>query len=113
MSDHHPTRKQLAGPLQRIAHIAEEEKFRWRYAVGMRGNPALADVNSSIRKEVTQVVIRPPITKPKFEHLSVQSLDKTGREIEAGALRLQPADKAVEPAHDSIRRRRRSLRAVS
>ena len=66
----------------------------------MRSNPALADINSSIRKESAQVIVGPAITQPKFEDISVQSPDKTAREIETSALCLQPADEAVEPAHD-------------
>ncbi len=66
----------------------------------MGGNAALADVNSSIGKELTQVVIRSPVTEPKFEHLSVQSLDKIRRKIKTSALRLQPTDEAVKSAHD-------------
>jgi len=61
----------------------------------MRGDPALADINSPIRKELTQVIIGPAITEPKFEDRSVQSLDKTGRKIETISLCLQPADEAV------------------
>ena len=100
MSERDPTPEQLPGALQRIAHVAEEEKFSRRHAVGMRGNPPLADINSSIRKELAQVIVGPAITQPKFEDISVQSPDKTGREIETSALCLQPADEAVEPAHD-------------
>jgi hypothetical protein len=45
------------------------------------------------------MIIGPAVTEPEFQHLSFQSLDKTSGEIEAGSLGLQPADKAVEPAH--------------
>ena len=41
------------------------------------------------------MIIRPAITEPKFEDLYVQSLDKTGRKLEASALGLQPAYEAV------------------
>ncbi len=81
MSERDPVPEQLAGASQRIAHVAKEEKFGWRYAVGMRGNSALADINSSMRKEFTQMIVRPAITQPKFEDLSVQFLDKTSGEI--------------------------------
>ena len=81
MSEYDPILQQLPGALQRIAHVAKEEKFGRRYAVGMRSNPALADINSSIRKELTQVIVRPTVTQPKFEDLSVQFPGKTGREI--------------------------------
>jgi len=81
MSECNSVPEQFAGALQRIAHVAKEEKFGRRYAVGMRSNPALADINSSIRKELTQVIVRPTVTQPKFEDLSVQFPGKTGREI--------------------------------
>jgi hypothetical protein len=47
----------------------------------MCGDPALADINSSVREELAQMIIGPAITQPKFEDLSVQSLDKTGCEV--------------------------------
>jgi len=61
----------------------------------MRGDPALADMNFSVREELAQVIIGPAITQPKLEDFSVQSPDKTGCEIETSALCLQPADEAV------------------
>jgi hypothetical protein len=95
MSEHDPPTERLAGARQGIAHVAEQEEFGRRYAVGMRGNPPFADVNSSIRKKLTQVIVGPAITQPKFEDISVRSPHKTGREIETSALCLQPADEAV------------------
>jgi len=81
MSERDPVPEQLAGAPQRVAHVAKEEKFGRRYAVGMGGDPALADINFSVREELAQVIIGPAITQPKFEDLSVQSPDKTGGEI--------------------------------
>jgi len=100
MSEHDLIREHLAGALQRVAHVAKEEKFGRRYTVGMRSNPPLADINPSTREELTQVIVGPAITKPEFEDIALQALDQTGREIEASALRFQPAYEAVEPAHD-------------
>jgi hypothetical protein len=81
MSERNSVPEQFAGASQRIAHVAKEEKFGRRYAVGMRSNPTLADINSTIRKELTQVIVRPTVTQPKFEDLSVHFPGKTGREI--------------------------------
>ena len=81
MSEYDLIRKHVAGALQRVAHVAKEEKFSRRYAVGVRGNLPLADIDFSIRKELTQVIVGPAITQPKFEDISVQSLDKTGCEV--------------------------------
>jgi hypothetical protein len=66
----------------------------------MRGNPALADVNAPIWKELPEMVIRPSVAEPKFENLSVQSLDNARGKIETSALGLQPSYEAVEPAHN-------------
>ena len=66
----------------------------------MRSNRALANVNFSIRKELAQVIVGSAVTKPEFEHVTLQTLDQTGREIEASALGLQPAYETVEPAHN-------------
>ena len=46
------------------------------------------------------MIVGPTIAEPEFEHVPVQFPDKVGRKIKAGALSLQPADEAVEPAHD-------------
>ena len=81
MSECNSVPEQFAGASQRIAHVAKEEKFGRRYAVGMCGDPALADINSSVREELAQMIIGPAITQPKFEDISVQSLDKTGCEV--------------------------------
>jgi hypothetical protein len=88
--------------LQGIAHVAEEEEFGRRQAVRMRRKPALEDVDFSVRKELAQMVVGPAVAEPELEHVAVQILDQAGREIEAGALSLQPADKTVEPAHGRL-----------
>jgi|GEM_PF-4645454 len=79
MRHSYPTPKSLAGRLQSIAHIAQEEEFGRRQAIGMRCNPALADVDSSIRKELSQMVIGPTVAEPKLEHVPVQFPDEVGR----------------------------------
>ena len=99
MGEHNPMPEQLAGRLQRIAHISQQEKFGWRNAVGMRGDPALADVNSPIREKLAQMVIGPAVAEPKFQDLPIQFTNQTGRKIETSALRLKPANEAVEAAH--------------
>ena len=76
MSEHDPILEKLAGVLQRLAHVTQEKKFGWRYAIGMRGNPALADINSSIREQLPQVIVRATVSKPEFEDLSLQSLER-------------------------------------
>jgi hypothetical protein len=62
--------------------------------------PTVADVDFPIREQLAQVVVGPTIAEPELKHLPVQLLDQAGRHIEAGALSLQAADEAVEPAQD-------------
>ena len=100
MGERYPASEQLAGRLQGITHVAQEEEFRRRHAIGMRRNPALADVDFPIRKQLAQMVVGPSVAKPKLKYFSLHFPDKTSRQIEAGALRLQSADEAVEPTHN-------------
>ena len=67
--------KQVPGRLQGIAHVAKEEEFGGRHAIGMRRNPALADVDFSVRKQLAQMVIGSTIAESELEYVSVQSGD--------------------------------------
>ena len=78
MRQSYPAPKPLAGRLQSIAHVAQEEEFGRRHAIGMRRNPALADVDSSIRKELAQMVVRPTVAEPELDHVPVQLPDEMG-----------------------------------
>jgi len=42
----------------------------------MRCNPALANVDSPIWKEVAQMVVGPAVAEPKLKHVPVQFPDK-------------------------------------
>ena len=66
----------------------------------MRRNPALANVDFPIRKELAQMVVGPPVAEPELKHVPIQVPDEVGSQVEAGALSLQAADKTVEPAQD-------------
>ena len=66
----------------------------------MRRNPALANVDFPIRKELAQMVVGPAVAEPELKHVPIQVPDEVGSQVEAGALSLQAADKTVEPAQD-------------
>ncbi len=99
MGQRYPSTKQTAGSSKSIAHVAEEKKFGRRHAIGMRRHPPLADIDLPIWKELAQMIVGPTVAEPEFEHEPIQFLDETSRQIEAGALGLQSAYEAVEPAH--------------
>jgi hypothetical protein len=53
--------KQRMGSFQGIAHITEQEQLgRW-HAIWVRRNPALADVDLSIRKQLAQMIVGPAV----------------------------------------------------
>ena len=87
MSERDSVPEQPAGALQRIAHVAKEEEFGRRYAIGVRGNPAFANINSSVRKELTQVIIGPAIAEPELENDPGNRAGEFDGTIERGALR--------------------------
>ena len=87
------------GASQGVSHIAQKEKFAGRYASGMRRYAPFANIDFSFGKEIAQMVISPSVAKPKLEHIAFQALHQLSPQIEARTLRLQSADKAVEPAH--------------
>ena len=66
----------------------------------MRRNPALANVDFPIWKQLAQMVVGPAVAEPELKHVPIQVPDEVGSQVEAGALSLQAADKTVEPAQD-------------
>jgi hypothetical protein len=51
---------------QRLAHVTEQKKLRWRHAIRMGGNASLAHIDRSIRKKFAQMIIGPAVAKAKF-----------------------------------------------
>jgi hypothetical protein len=81
MGERYPSPKQSTGSLESITHIAKEEQFGRRDAIGVRCNPALAYVDSPIGKELAQMIVRPAVAEPEFEHFPAQRLDQVRRQI--------------------------------
>jgi hypothetical protein len=69
----------------------------------MRSNGAVADVNIAVRKEFAQMIVSSTVTEAQLEHVAVQVVDQIGGQLEAGTLRLQSPNKAVEPTHEGSR----------
>src|SRR5438874_1786356 len=84
---------------QGLAHVAEDQPLGRRHAVGMRRHLFLADIDVALGKQLAQMVVGTAVAEPQFEHRAVEAGDQPGRMIETSALRLEPADEAVEPAH--------------
>jgi hypothetical protein len=49
-----------------VAHIAEQEKLDRRYAVGMGGNPTLANIDLPIGKQFAKMIVGSPIAEAEF-----------------------------------------------
>lgn len=99
MGKHDAVRKSGMGRRKRLAHIAEQEEPGWRYAIRMGGNGALADIDFTIREQFPKMVIRSAVTEPELKHVTIQTGNHVDCHFEASALRLEPADEAVQPAH--------------
>src|SRR6516164_11783216 len=99
MSQHNPALELFARGSQRVAHVAEEQKLGRRHAIRMRGDMTLANVNFPARTQFAQVIVRPAVTEPELEHRAIEIAHQGRPRAEAGALGLEPADEAVEPAH--------------
>ena len=99
MSKDHAIGESGANGWQSLAHIAEQEKLGRRNTIRMGGNSALADVDFAMRKEFSKVIVRSAVAKAEFQHFAVQTGNQIGSQFEASALRLEPTDKAVQPAH--------------
>jgi len=65
--------------LKSVAHVAEEEEFGRRHAIWMRRNPALADVDLSVRKQLAQMVVGAAVAEPELQHVPLQLPDEVGR----------------------------------
>ena len=98
MSKRDAVGEKLPGRRQSLAHVAEQEELGRRNTVGMSGNGALADKNVATGQKFSKMVVRPAIAETELEHFTFQIGDQTGGQFEASALRLEPADKAVQPA---------------
>ena len=99
MRKHHPLGKPGAHGRQCLAHIAEQEKLRRRNTAGMGCDGALADINVALREELSEMIVGPAVAEPEFEHVTIQTPNQVAGQIEASALRLEPANEAVQPAH--------------
>jgi hypothetical protein len=78
MSKGYPPRKYLAGHAQGISHVPQDKELGRRHTIRMRRNPALADVDFSIRKQLAQMVVGSAVAEPELKHITVQFLDEMG-----------------------------------
>ena len=99
MSEHHAVRKPGADGWQSFAHIAEQEELGRRNAIGMGCNAALADIDRAMREELPKMIVGSAVAEAELEHFTVQTANQIGGHFEASALRLEPTNEAVQPAH--------------
>jgi len=75
MGESHTTSKQLVGCLQGITHVAQDEEFGRRHAIGVGGNAPLADVYFPVWKKPAQMVVGPAVAEPQLEDVPIQFRD--------------------------------------
>ena len=98
MGEHDPIREAVAGDPQRLAHIAEQQKLGWRHAIGMGGDPALADIDFAIRKQLAEMIVSSTVAEAELKHLALEVAHQFCRAVQTGPLGFETPDKAIEPA---------------
>ncbi len=99
MGESDPTHEPPAGGWQCFAHVAQEQQLGGRDTIRVGRDSALADINLTIGKEFAKMVVGPAVAEAEFQDIAIQSANQSGPPLKAGALRLEAADKAVQPAH--------------
>jgi hypothetical protein len=87
--------------------IPRKESIRRRYARPVSGQLAVEDVDVARWQCLAKMIVRTAVAEAELQHVSRQGADKPGSIIEAGTLRLHPADKRIESAHGSDPNRER------
>jgi hypothetical protein len=72
MGQRHPSAKEFTGRLKSVAHVAKEEEFGRRDTLRVRRNPAFADVDSPVGKQLAQMIVGPAVAESELEHVSFQ-----------------------------------------
>lgn len=86
---------------ERVQKIAKKKMlFRW-YAIGMRRDRALEDLDVPIGKNFSEVVVGSPVPQPEFQNRPGEVPDLADRPFQYVLLRHQAADRAVQTAQDS------------
>lgn len=99
MSKHHAVGKSVADRRQSLTHIAEQEQVERRNTIGMGCNGALADIDFAMREELAKMIVCPAIAEAELQHIAIHTGNQIGGQFEASALRLEPTNEAVQPAH--------------
>ena len=84
---------------QSLAHVAEQEEPGRGNAIRMSGNRALADIDFAIWEQVSEMVVCSAVSQSELEQVTIQTCNQLGGHFETSALRFEPADEAVQPAH--------------
>jgi hypothetical protein len=71
MGESYPTAELIAELPKCLTHITEQEKLRWRYAIGMGRNLAFANIDLAVWEQRAEMIISSAIAKAELEHCSV------------------------------------------
>ena len=78
----------------------------------MGRNLALEDEDGAVAETLAQMVISAAVAEADFQRRPRHVRHQSGHMVEAGALRMKPANDAVEAAHLNYRRKAPSCLAV-
>ena len=94
-------RQAVPGARQRVAKIAQQQMLRIRQISRMAPDLSFQDKDLTSRQELAQMAVGATVAEPELKHRPWQIHDAVGGEVEAGSLRLEPTDEAVETTHSS------------
>jgi hypothetical protein len=92
-------RQALQSARQGVAKVAQQKVGRIRPAGRMSMDLPLEDEDFAAWQKLAQMIVGAPVAQAELEHRARQICNLRNRDLEAGTLRLEPPDKAVEPAH--------------
>jgi hypothetical protein len=99
VSERNRASKPRANRDQGLAHVAQDQVLRVRYAVRMGRDLPVEDEDLSAWEGLAQMVVCPSVAEAEFKDRTRQIGHKLNGAIEAIALCLKPANEAVQPAH--------------
>lgn len=92
-------RQALQSARQRIAKVTQQQIGRIRPTARMGTHLPLEDEDLAAGQKLAQVIVGAAVAQAELEHRSWQICNLGNREAEAGTLRLEPPDEAVETTH--------------
>jgi hypothetical protein len=95
MGEGYLTAEPIAGMPERLAHIADQQKLGWRYAIGMGGDSTLTNIDLAVREQCAKMIIRSAIAETELKDHAIEIANQMSGVVQASALRFKAAYKTI------------------